>query len=89
VQYGSNSQIQYSRSMQDVMVFNNIHINNVVVSTNQFDNPTWDTAGIPPTVTVTVHYTSGQNGLSTFPNPDPLHIGKNFKLDATSTYRLE
>jgi Flp pilus assembly protein TadG len=89
VQYGSNSQIQYSRSMQDVMVFNNIHINNVVVSTNQFDSPTWDTAGIPPTVTVTVHYTSGKNGLSTFPNPDPLHIGKNFKLDATSTYRLE
>jgi hypothetical protein len=89
VQYGQNSQIVNNRPMEDTMVFDNIQIHNIINSSTQFDDPVWNTTAIPPTVQVTVHYTSGQNGLPTFPNPDPLHIGSQFALDAVSTYRLE
>ena len=89
VQYGQNSQIQFNRSMQDTMVFDNIQIHDIINSSTQFDDPVWNTNAIPPTVQVTVHYTSGQNGLPTFPNPDPLNLGNHFALDAVSTYRLE
>jgi Flp pilus assembly protein TadG len=89
VAYGQNSTIANNRSMEDSWVFDNIRIKNIINSDTQFDDPVWDTSGQPPTVTVTVNYTSGQNGLPPFPNPDPLKLGNNFKLNATATYRLE
>ena len=89
VQYGKSSAIQYDRSMQDVMVFDNIRVQNVINASEQFDDPVWNTTANPPTVSVHLTYTSNQYGLPPFPNPDPLHLGSNFILDATSTYRLE
>jgi Flp pilus assembly protein TadG len=89
VAYGQSTSIVDSRTTQDDKVFDNIRIKNIVNASEQFDNPTWDTTGSPPIVTVRVEYKGGQYGLSTFPNPDPLKLGQNFKLDATSTYRLE
>ncbi len=89
VAYGQNSQIEYNPSMQDSMVFDNIRLAGVIASSEQFDAPVFNSGGSPPTVTVTVHYRGGQYGLPTFPNPDPLNLGSNFALDATSTYRLE
>ena len=89
VQYGVNPAIGTSRAMQDTMVFDGIRIHDIINASAQFDDPTFDSSGTPPIVTVTIHYTSGQNGLSVFPNPDPLHLGSSFQLSATSTYRLE
>lgn len=56
---------------------------NIVKSTQQF-NTNWNTLSTPPMVTVTVTFKSGQYGCATFPNPDPLNIGQNFTLTATS-----
>ncbi len=89
VVYGKNPAVASDRSLQDAMVFNNIRVTNIINASAQFATPTFNTAGLPPTVTVTVSYTSGQNGLPVFPNPDPLRLGNSFQLNATSTYRLE
>lgn len=89
VQYGQNNSIAASRITQDTLVFDGIRIHNVVNASSQFEDPTWDTSGSPPTVSVKVDYTSGKNGLPTFPNPDPLHLGSHFQLSGSSTYRLE
>lgn len=89
VAYGRNADIEGSRTMQNQMAFDNIHLNGVIHDQEQFDDPVFDSAGQPPTVRVTVHYRGGQYGLEPFPNPDPLKLGNNFDLSAASTYRLE
>ena len=89
VEYGQDPAVAGSRSLQDTLVFDKIRIKNVVNDSQQFNNPVFDTSADPPTVKVTVEYKGGQYGLPSFPNPDPLQLGKNFKIDATSTYRLE
>jgi len=89
VQYGQDPTIAGSRTLQNTQVFDKIRINKIVAASQQFDDPVFATGNDPPTVTVTVHYLSGQFGLPVFPNPDPLKLGANFKIDATSTYRLE
>lgn len=88
VTYGNDASIANNPVMEDVRVYSNIRMTGVIASSNQFQS-TWDTASSPPTVTTTVQYTSGRNGLPVFPNPDPLHLGRMFQLSATSTYRLE
>ena len=89
VQYGVNPAIATSRTLQNSLVFDNIRVNNIINSSNQFSNPVWNTAAIPPTVAVTATYTSNQNGLPPFPNPDPLHLSNSFVINASSTYRIE
>jgi hypothetical protein len=89
IAYGQNNSIQNNRSQQDAQIFSNIHINQIINASAQFQDPVWDANGIPPTVTVTVDYTSGQNGLPVFPAVGPLNLGNNFHLSATSTYRIE
>lgn len=89
VAYGSNNKIDGDRSLQDSFVFTNVKIPGVINDERQFDDAQFDANAVPPKVTVTVHYASGQYGLATFPNPDPLKLGNNFHLSATSTYRLE
>src|SRR5438105_11342904 len=49
--YGQDAQIQFSRSQQDNLVFSQVHLNNIINNAAQFDDPTWNTGGIPPTVT--------------------------------------
>ena|SRR5262249_8069635 len=89
VQYGQDPSIAGSRTVQNTQVFDKIRINKIVADSTQFDDPVFATGIEPSTVTVTVHYRSGQFGLPVFPNPDPLKLGANFPIDATSTYRLE
>jgi Flp pilus assembly protein TadG len=90
IAYGQNGgTIANSRALQNSMVFDRIRIRNMVNASAQFDNPVFQTAAEPFTVSVTVRYTGGTNGLPTFPNPDPLRLGRNITLTASSTYRLE
>lgn len=89
VEYGKDSAIQYRRDLQDAQVFDQIRIVNIINASEQFSDPEWNTAATPPTVTVTCTYTANQHGLAPFPNPDPLNLGPNFVLNATSTYRVE
>lgn len=89
VAYGQDSNIQFDRAQQDALVFNNIRMASIINASAQFDNPVWNPNSSPPTVAVTVHYTSGQNGLPVFPNPDPLNLGPRFQVNGSSTYRLE
>ncbi|MBI4533791.1 MAG: hypothetical protein HY711_07565 [Candidatus Melainabacteria bacterium] len=89
IAYGENQSVATSRSLQDAMVFDSIRISKIIAASPQFDNPTFATGANPPTVSVTVRYLSGQYGLPTFPNPDPLMLGTSFVITATSTYRLE
>jgi Flp pilus assembly protein TadG len=86
--YGRDGTIANNSTMEAIQVYDNIRINGAITSSRQFSSQ-WNTSAAPPTVTVTVQYTSGQNGLPTFPNPDPLKLGGNFQLNASSTYRLE
>jgi hypothetical protein len=89
IAYGQNPSIQSDRSLQNVQVFDNIRIKDMVADSAQFEDPTFQTASDPPTVSVTVRYLGGQHGLPPFPNPDPLHLGSSFQITANSTYRLE
>lgn len=89
IAYGVNPSVTSSRTMQNSMVFDNIRITNVINNSQQFDNPVFSTTTDPATVTVRVRYLSNQYGLPAFPNADPLHLGSNFQISATSTYRLE
>jgi Flp pilus assembly protein TadG len=89
VAYGSNHGIASSRAQQNTLVFDGIRITNIIASSAQFTDPQFNPNANPPTVTVSVNYTSNQNGLPVFPNPDPLHLGGSLKLSSTSTYRLE
>ncbi len=87
--YGQDQQIKTNRKLQERYVFDQIRIANIVNSSQQFANPVWDVTGSPPTVSVTVSYTSGKNGLPVFPAPDPLSFGSKFNLVASSVYRIE
>ncbi len=89
IDYGQNPSIAGNRSMEDTLVFDSIRINNIINSSSQFSDPTFDTASSPPVVTVTVKYKGGTYGLPPFPNPDPLGLGKNFQVSATASYSLE
>jgi hypothetical protein len=89
VVYGSNPGIVNSRAQQNTLVFDTIRFYNIINASAQFSNPTFNPNSTPPTVTVSVSYTGNQFGLPPFPNPDPLHLGSNFVLNSTSTYRLE
>jgi len=87
--YGQNPGIATDRSLQNTQVFDTIRITNMVNDSSQFDDPVFQTAQDPMTVAVTVRYLSGQFNLPPFPNPDPLNLGSNFQITASSTYRLE
>lgn len=87
--YGGNPDISGDRGLQDSLVFDHIRIANIINDSAQFDNPVFQTGAVPHTVTVTVHYKSGQYGLPIFPYPDPLNLGQQFPLQAQHTYRLE
>ena len=91
--YASDKGITTDVVAQDTYGFDTVRIHNIINSSQQFGTPTWyipgDSTAEQPTVTVSVTYTPNQYGLPSFPNPDPLHIGKNFLLKSTSTYRLE
>jgi hypothetical protein len=89
IAYGSNPSIVFDRTEQEERVFNHIRLFNVVNSSAQFDNPEWNTGSEPHTVKVVVRYTSGENSLPRFPEPDPLNLGGSFRLMAESTHRLE
>ena len=91
--YASDKGIVTDVVAQDTYGFEPVRIHNIINSSNQFSTPVWyvpgDSTAAQPTVTVSVKYTPNQYGLPPFPNPDPLHIGSNFLLQSTSTYRLE
>lgn len=88
IAYGQDKSVANNQSLEDAYVYSNIRINGVVASSDQF-RAEWNNTASPPTVKVTVDYTSGQNGLAPFPDPDPLGLGSSFHLSASSTYRLE
>jgi hypothetical protein len=88
-QYSDNPAIVTSRSLANARVFDNVRVHGIVNASAQFSDPVWDTAGSPPTVSVTVTYTSNQNGLPSFPSPDLLDLGSDFVIRASSTYPLE
>lgn len=89
IAYGVAPLIVSSRATQDLMVYNNIRLTNVLNDSRQFDDAAFSVSTDPATVTITVHYLSNKYGLPTFPYPDPLNLGINFQISATSTYRLE
>jgi len=89
IAYGQNPSVATDRSLQNSLVFDTIRITNMINSSTQFDDPVFNTASDPETVSVNVRYTSSQNGLPPFPNPDPLNLGSSFQISAQSTYRLE
>jgi hypothetical protein len=85
-----------TRATQNVDVFDNIRIRNIVNASAQFSNPVWvipgygaTVQGTPASVTVTCLYVGGTNGLPNFPDWDPLKLGATFKLAGMSTYYLE
>lgn len=89
IEYGQDNSIAGDRSKENTEVFDKIRIMNMVNDSGQFDDPVFDTAADPPTVVVTCRYVSNTYGLPRFPNPDPLHLGGSFSINATATYRLE
>lgn len=89
IAYGMDPTIAASRSSQDTQVFDHIRIKNMVNDSQQFENPTFNTAGTPRTVAVTVEYKGGSYGLPKFPYPDPLQMGNTLKIVGTSSYRLQ
>lgn len=89
IAYGANPNIAGNRGLENSLVFDHIRLANLINDSSQFDEPVYQTATQPQTVTVTVRYLSGQFSLPVFPIPDPLNIGQNFQPVAQSTYRLE
>lgn len=89
IAYGQNPDVATNTSLQQ-NVYSGIRIPNFVNDNRQFDPPQFSPSGGEPTnVTVTLTYRGGQYGLPPFPNPDPLNLSANFKIDATYTYQLE
>ncbi|MDR3617410.1 MAG: pilus assembly protein [Candidatus Obscuribacterales bacterium] len=95
--YGCDASCAVSSAKQQ-QVLSNITFNNIVVNPNQFavtfpNNPpaaSWKNGNSNvPIVTVACTYASGQFGLPLFPSPDPLQLGKLFKLQATASAYLE
>lgn len=81
--------ISSSRATQDLFVYDWINYGGIVQSSLQFDDAVFNANADPQTVSVTVHYTSGQNGLPQFPSYDPIGLGNKFNFYGTSVYRLE
>lgn len=88
VAYEKTPFVATSRSSQNTLVYNGIRKNNVINSSQQFDDAVFDLSDTPGSVTVTVHYQSGQHNLPIFPTFDPLNLGANFPLQASATYSL-
>lgn len=86
--YNETSMVIGNKGLQDSLVYNNVRLSNIVGSSAQFDEATFDTTATPPTVKVNVRYTSGQNGLPAFPLFDPLGLGSNYKINAEAVYPL-
>jgi hypothetical protein len=89
IAYGLDSSMKGNRGIENQKAFDHIRMHNIINSSDQFADPVWNTAADPPTVTCTVRYASDQFGLPHFPNPDPLHLGDNFLVTGTATYRLQ
>lgn len=88
IDYTQIAGIDTNATTQATYVFNNIRYHNIVNSSAQF-YADFNEVDYPNTVTVTVTYTSGSNGLPKFPNFDPLNLGSKLNLSSTSVYRLE
>ncbi|MBX9688086.1 MAG: hypothetical protein K2X27_15370 [Candidatus Obscuribacterales bacterium] len=86
--YNETTMLVGDRTLQDILVYSKVRASNIVNASTQFDTAVFDMASEPPTVTVNVRYTSGQNGLALFPLFDPLKLGSNFKISANATYPL-
>jgi Flp pilus assembly protein TadG len=87
IEYTKDPTIATNSGLQQA-VFDKIRIPNFVAANSQFGQPVFTTT-TPQKVTVTVSYPSGGgNGLPTFPNPDPLGLGAQFKLQSTATASL-
>lgn len=89
IDYWQDKSIANSRLLQDAQVFDRIRITGVIADSRQFSDAAFDTAAVPPTVTVTVSYDGGLYGLAPFPQPDPLGLGAYFKLSASTVHALE
>ena len=88
IAYPVDRTIAQNRSAQDSLVFDNVRHSGIINSSAQFDDAVFDTTADPPTVSVTVHYASGDYGLPVFPI-DLLGLEQLFHLSVTSSYRLE
>lgn len=95
--YGGDAGYATSITMQQ-NILQNITFANIVVNPNQYSvqfppspqTATWtDLTGNVPEVVVTCTYAGGLYGLPPFPNPDPLHLGKTFILQAKASAYLE
>ncbi len=86
--YGLDSSIKNNRGLANSKVFDHIRMHNIVNSSEQFDDPVWNSEADPPTVTVNIKYASDKYGLPHFPNPDPLHLGDGFVVNGNATFRL-
>lgn len=87
--YAQDPSIQYDRDKQNERVFDGIRLAGMLHSSEQFDDAQWNMDAVPPTVSVTVHYTSNQYGLRQFPYFDPLHLAGRFHIVGTSKAGLE
>lgn len=86
--YQESTMVVGNKSVQDTLVYNNVRRANIVNASAQFDEAAFDMTTTPPTVTVNVRYTGGQNGLANYPLFDPLNLGANFNINANATYSL-
>ncbi len=89
IQYANDSSVATSQALQESLVYDTIRNSGVINASEQFDPATFTLDTDPKTVSVTVHYRSGQYGLGEFPYLDPLNIGSHFPLQATATYRVD
>ena len=87
IAYGSDPLVATSRARQEVQSFDRIRLSRIVVSSEQFADPVFQTGTVPHTVTVTVRL--NLPNLPLLPAPDPLGLGRNYQISADSTYRLE
>ncbi len=89
IDYWQDKSIANNRQLQNALVFDRIRITGVVADSRQFNDATFDTAAVPPTVSVTVTYSGGLYGLVPFPQPDPLGLGAYFRLSSSTIHALE
>jgi Flp pilus assembly protein TadG len=89
IDYWQDKSIANNRLLQNAQVFDRIRITGVVADSRQFSDAIFDTTAVPPTVTVTVTYSSGLYGLVPFPQPDPLGLGASFRLSSSTIHALE
>lgn len=90
IAYGTNAAAAIANPEDS---FSNCRVANIIVDNRQFSIPPgtagWNLYSKPPTVTVEVTFASGQYGLPTFPNPDPLRLGRNFSMTSSAKANLE